>query len=90
MFDPDSNIGKLQELRLTAQGAEALLEAIGEALAVSGGDLDSLSLRRAEPGSEAVVRLAGVSDAAAERLADRLLRRRGVLEVRLVHHWVRP
>lgn len=90
MFDGELKTTKIQEVRLSAVRAEAALEAAQDALAFSGAILRGLSIRPAAIGVDLVLRLAGLEDAAAERLAECLARRPGVGPVRLEHCWVRP
>lgn len=71
---------------VAARHARAALRAIEDGLWMSGAELCGLSLRPVGQIVEGVVRLRGLDDPQADRLADRLASGLGVQGVRVEHH----
>ena len=74
-------------LVISARHASAALLAVEDAMKASGAELCGLSLKPVGAIVEGVLRLRGVDEPAAERLAARLAGRLGVHSARLEHHW---
>ena len=72
---------------VSASHPRAALLAIEASLAASEAELCGLSLRPVGRIVEGVMRLRGLDDRAAERLAERLADSLGVQSVRVEHHW---
>jgi len=72
---------------VSASHPRAALLAIEASLAVSEAELCGLSLKPVGRIVEGVMRLRGLDDRAAERLAERLAGRLGVHSARVEHHW---
>ena len=79
----------LHVVLVCASHARAALLAIEESLGASEAELCGLSLKPVGRIVEGVLRLRGLDEAAAERLAQRLAGRLGVHWARVEHHWVR-
>lgn len=74
-------------LLVAARHARAALLAIGQTLDACPGELCGLTLKPVGAIVEGVLRLKGLDDPAAERLADRLAQGLGVQSVRVEHQW---
>jgi hypothetical protein len=72
---------------VSATHPRAALLAIEASLAASDAQLCGLSLKPVGRIVEGVMRLRGLDDSAAERLAERLAGGLGVRSVRVEHHW---
>jgi hypothetical protein len=79
----------LHVVLVCASHARAALLAIEESLGASEAELCGLSLKPVGRIVEGVLRLRGLDEAAAERLAARLAGRLGVHSARVEHHWGR-
>ena len=79
----------LHVVLVCASHARAALLAIEESLGASEAELCGLSLKPVGRIVEGVLRLRGLDEAAAERLAERLAGRLGVHSARVEHHWGR-
>ena len=82
-FDPAAH----HVVVVSATHPRAALLAIEASLAASEAQLCGLSLKPVGRIVEGVMRLRGLDDSAAERLAERLARGLGVQSVRVEHHW---
>ncbi|MFD1191098.1 hypothetical protein [Phenylobacterium conjunctum] len=81
-----SHADRLHVFLVAARHARAALRAIEDGLWMSGAELCGLSLRPVGQIVEGVVRLKGLNDPQADRLADRLASGLGVQGVRVEHH----
>lgn len=79
--------GALRVVLVCATHARAALLAIEESLGASEAELCGLSLKPVGRIVEGVLRLKGLDEAAAERLAERLAGQLGVRSARVEHHW---
>lgn len=85
--EPDSHPETHHVVVLAARHARAALLAVEQSLAASTAELTGLSLKPVGVIVEGVLRLRGLDDLEAERLADRLASGLGVQSVRVEHQW---
>ena len=85
--NPDAPSDAHHVVVVSASHPRAALLAIEASLAASEAELCGLSLKPVGRIVEGVMRLRGLEDGAAERLAERLAGGLGVQSVRVEHHW---
>ena len=84
---PPLDFDRQHVLLVAARHARAALVAIEQALDACPGELGGLTLKPVGAIVEGVLRLKGLDDPAAERLAERLSQALGVQSVRVEHQW---
>ena len=92
MFDTPapSEVDQRHLIVISTASPIACLKAVSSVLGREGGQVGGFSLKPVGSRFEGVLRLTGVDDDAAERVAALIAARPHVGSVRTEHHWVRP
>lgn len=92
MFDAPATCAVRQRhvILISTASPKACLEAVSSAVRRAGGEVSAFSLKPVGSRFEAVLRLAGIDDTAAERVAAMIAAWPDAGSVRTEHQWVRP